>query len=107
MASARRQAEGSRLGGPRVRRPLRGALKKVFEAKQDGHAPPEIPEREAPAGGVVDLMAALEESVQKARATRGEGEADAGETPKKRIRKAPNKKAVAKKTAGRRPNRPA
>ncbi|NGO48157.1 Ku protein [Streptomyces sp. YC419] len=95
------------LEGPEFVDHCTEALEQVIEAKQEGHAPPEIPEREALAGGVVDLMAALEESVQKARVTRGEGEADVHETPKKRTSKAPAKKTAAKKTTGRKPKRSA
>ncbi|MFI8535388.1 hypothetical protein ACIGMX_34725 [Streptomyces aquilus] len=68
-------------------------------------------EPEAP-GQVLDLMAALQESVQKAKASRGE-DAEVHEllkkkTVKKAAKKAPAKKAaakktVAKKTSSRRP----
>jgi DNA end-binding protein Ku len=95
------------LEGPEFVDHYTEALEQVIEAKQEGHAPPEIPEREAPTGGVVDLMAALEESVQKARATRGE-DAEVHEMPKKKTTaKKTAKKAPAKKAAGRKPKRPA
>ncbi|MFJ4356119.1 hypothetical protein ACIP25_07530 [Streptomyces massasporeus] len=49
-------------------------------------------------GQLVDLMAALTESVQKARASRGE-DADVHELPKKKTaKKQPAKKTAAKKT---------
>lgn len=56
---------------------------------------------------MVDLMAALTKSVQRARASRGE-DADVHELPKeKAAKKQPakktTKKAAAKKTSGRRP----
>ncbi|GAA4339814.1 hypothetical protein GCM10023086_75040 [Streptomyces venetus] len=51
-------------------------------------------------GQIVDLMAALNESVQQARASRGE-DADVHELPKKKKKTA--KKQPAKKTSGRRP----
>lgn len=38
------------------------ALAEVIRAKQEGHPAPEVPEPQAQAGRVVDLMAALEES---------------------------------------------
>lgn len=81
------------------------ALAEVIKAKREGHALPETPEREAPAGQVVDLMAALEESVQKARVARGEDaavHATPKKTPKKTTKKkAPDKKAPDKKAAKR------
>ncbi len=85
------------------------ALAEVIKAKRDGHAPPEAPEQESPAGQVVDLMSALEASVKKARASRGEGEnegdAEVYELPTKKkttAKKTTAKKTTAKKaTAGR------
>jgi DNA end-binding protein Ku len=77
------------------------ALAEVIKAKREGHAPPEAPEAAAPAGQVVDLMSALEASVQKARASRGEdGNADVHERPakKKTTAKKTAKKTTAKKT---------
>lgn len=69
-------------------------------------------EPESKPGQVIDLMAALTESVEKARASRGE-DADVHELPKKKAaKKQPakkaaakktTKKAAAKKTSGRRP----
>ncbi|PWI05090.1 hypothetical protein DIZ27_41410 [Streptomyces sp. NWU339] len=58
-------------------------------------APPEVTEPETEPGQALDLMAELNASVQKARATRGKGEAEVHETPK------PKKKAA--KQAARRP----
>jgi len=75
------------------------ALAEVIKAKREGHALPAAPEAAAPAGQVVDLMSALEASVQKARASRGEGDADVHELPKKKTTaKKTAKKATAKKT---------
>ncbi|NBM20526.1 Ku protein, partial [Streptomyces sp. GC420] len=51
----------------------RAALEAVIEAKAEGRRLPEVPEEAPPAGGVVDLMAALQQSVRKAREARGEG----------------------------------
>ncbi len=86
----------------------RKALEAVIEAKAEGRQPPEPrTEAEEPGGKVVDLMAALQESVRKAQAARGEdaGEAEVHEMPtakKKTAAKAAGKasrKASAKKTA--------
>ena len=48
------------------------ALAKVIEAKREHQPLPDVPEPEQP-GKVLDLMAALQESVSKARASRGGG----------------------------------
>ncbi|MFE4414669.1 hypothetical protein [Streptomyces sp. NPDC056821] len=52
-----------------------------------------MPEPEAEPGQVLDLMAALNASVQRAKASRGEGEADVHEMP------VPKKKAAKKQSA--------
>ncbi|MFI1414982.1 Ku protein [Streptomyces sp. NPDC020707] len=75
------------------------ALAEVIKAKREGHAPPQAPAPEAPAGKVVDLMAALEASVQKARASRREGDADADVHEMSAKKTAP--KPAAKKTTTR------
>ncbi|WP_428957449.1 Ku protein [Streptomyces sp. cg35] len=49
------------------------ALADVIKAKASGKKPPQMESEEGPAGQVVDLMAALEQSVAKARDARGEG----------------------------------
>jgi DNA end-binding protein Ku len=63
----------------------------------------EVAEAAQPAGQVVDLMAALNASVAKARESRGEDEhATVHEMPKpkkKTAKKAPAKKSTARKTA--------
>ncbi|WP_314225604.1 hypothetical protein [Streptomyces zaehneri] len=73
---------------------------------------PAVPEPEQP-GRVLDLMAALEESASKAKASRGE-DADVHELPKKKAaakkttaQKQSAKKAAAKKTSTRKPRRSA
>jgi DNA end-binding protein Ku len=79
----------------------RKALEVVIEAKAEGRQPPKPTEEAEETGGqVVDLMAALQESVRKAQAARGEDAADAEvhEMPKKTTRKTAGK-APAKKTA--------
>ncbi|EPH41333.1 Ku protein [Streptomyces aurantiacus] len=82
------------------------ALEEVIHAKAEGKKPPRAETEEAPAGEVVDLMAALQQSVQRARETRGESDADVHELkPKKRAAKKTGpdrtaRKTAAKKTAG-------
>ncbi|MFF9090593.1 Ku protein [Streptomyces sp. NPDC014991] len=84
------------------------AIARIIEAKREDKPLPEAPAPEQPAQ-VLDLMAALQESVQKAKASRtGEaGPADVHElpTPKKKTaaKKQPAKKAAAKKAAARKP----
>ncbi|MEU1133562.1 Ku protein [Streptomyces sp. NPDC005900] len=83
------------------------ALEEVIHAKADGRRPPRTAEEEEPAGKVVDLMAALEQSVQRAQENRGEGGGEAtvhdmkpNKTAKKTTaKKTTTKKAPAKKTA--------
>ncbi|MFD4635007.1 Ku protein [Streptomyces sp. NPDC058284] len=73
------------------------ALEEVIHAKADGKKPPRATEEE-PAGKFLDLMAALEQSVQRAQESRGEGEhATVHEMKPKRVAK----KAAAEKTAAR------
>ncbi|MEU9283661.1 hypothetical protein AB0D57_02765 [Streptomyces sp. NPDC048275] len=78
------------------------AVEQLIEAKRQHEEPRKAAEEpEAPAGQVVDLVAALQESVVKARAGRGE-DATVHEMPKvakKTAKKAPAKKTAAKKTA--------
>jgi DNA end-binding protein Ku len=88
------------------------AVEQIIEAKREHREPPKLEEPEEKTGQLVDLMAALNESVQQARASRGE-DADVHELPKKKTaKKQPAKKttakkttkqAAAKKTSGRRP----
>lgn len=80
------------------------AVAELIKAKREGREPPAAAEEEAPAGQVVDLMAALQESVAKARTARGE-DATVHDMPKKKTvakktaKKQPAKQATAKKTA--------
>ncbi|MFD0142856.1 MULTISPECIES: hypothetical protein [unclassified Streptomyces] len=76
----------------------RDALVEVIEAKAE-HRAPAAPEgaEGAPAGQVMDLKAALEESVAKAKASRGET-GDGGHATVHRMPK-PKKKTAVKKTA--------
>jgi DNA end-binding protein Ku len=79
------------------------ALPQIIEAKREHREPPKLQEPESQPGQTVDLMAALNESVQQARASHGE-DAAARELPKKRTAaKKTTKKAAAKKTLGHRP----
>ncbi|MET8183590.1 Ku protein [Streptomyces sp. NPDC005336] len=74
----------------------REALEALIRAKAEGREPPEMEEAPAePKGKVVDLMAALQDSVRAARESRGE---TAGEAEVHEMRR-PAKKAAAKKTA--------
>jgi DNA end-binding protein Ku len=79
------------------------AVEQLIEAKRQHKEPPRAKEPEEP-GQIVDLMAALKESVAKAEAARGE-DATVHDMPKKKTaaKKQPAKKAAAKKTAGRKP----
>lgn len=90
----------------------RDALEQVIEAKREGAEPPRVETGpESAEGRVLDLMDALEQSVAKARSSRGEGEdATVHEMPKKKAtakkttaKKAPAKKTAAKKPTGRKP----
>ncbi|MFE7837055.1 hypothetical protein ACFU53_13715 [Streptomyces sp. NPDC057474] len=96
----------------------RQALTAVIEAKAEGRAAPTTSAPEAPAGEVVDLMAALQASVRKAQARRAKGEGDAAtvhempekkaaskETAKAPARKTMAKKTITKKTGPRKPRR--
>ncbi|GGY50899.1 hypothetical protein GCM10010384_66090 [Streptomyces djakartensis] len=73
------------------------ALEQIIEAKREDREPPKLQEPESKPGQIVDLMSALNESVQQARASRGEN-ADVHEMPKKAAKKQPAKKTAAKKT---------
>jgi DNA end-binding protein Ku len=85
------------LDGPEFEDSYTDALAKIIESKREDKPLPEAPEPEQP-GKVLDLMAALNESVQQAKASRGE-DADVHEMPKKKTtKKQPAKKTAAKKT---------
>jgi DNA end-binding protein Ku len=92
------------LEGPEFTDTYTDALAKIIESKREEKPLPEAPEPEQP-GKVLDLMAALTESVQKAKASRGE-DADIHEMPKKKTaKKQPAKKTTAKKTTAKTPAR--
>ncbi|MEU1535914.1 Ku protein [Streptomyces fagopyri] len=97
----------------------REGLEAVIEAKAENRRPPEPRTQDEGQGGkVVDLMAALQESVRKAQSARGETGKDAEihempepKQPKKKpaatksAKKAPAKKAAKKAAAGKKPAR--
>jgi DNA end-binding protein Ku len=86
------------LEGPEFRDTYTEALAQVIEAKREHREPARVPEPEQPAQ-VLDLMAALDASVRKAKAARGEGAAEVHQMPAAERKKRPAKK----KSAGRRP----
>lgn len=75
----------------------RDALEQVLAAKAEGHEPAPVESPEPAEGRVVDLMSALEQSVSKARESRGE-DATVHDMPKKRAAKKTPKKGAVKKT---------
>ncbi|MYS70377.1 Ku protein [Streptomyces sp. SID5926] len=90
------------LDSPEFRDTYTETVAELIEAKREHREPPVAPEPAAESGQIVDLMAALQQSVSKARESRGEdgAHADVHEMPKKRTaKKQPAKKAAAKKTA--------
>ncbi|MQY40394.1 Non-homologous end joining protein Ku [Streptomyces sp. RB17] len=94
------------LEGPEFQDRYTEAIAQIIEAKREEKPLPEAPAPEAPAQ-VLDLMAALNASVEKAKATRGEGAgpAEVHELPKPKkaaAKKQPAKKAAAKKTTAKR-----
>ncbi|MFJ6564698.1 Ku protein [Streptomyces sp. NPDC091412] len=86
------------LTGPEFTDRYTEALHAVIEAKQEDRQLPQVPEPTARPGQLVDLMAALQQSVDKARAARGE--TDVPEAPAKPAKKAPSRRASSR-TAGR------
>ncbi|MFF2306037.1 Ku protein [Streptomyces sp. NPDC058128] len=84
------------------------ALHEVIDAKAEHRTPKPAEGEEKAAAPVVDLMAALEASVAKAKESRGEtggGEATVHEMPAKPKKKTPAKKTTAKKTAAKKTTR--
>jgi DNA end-binding protein Ku len=84
------------LDGPEFTDRYTEAVEQLIEAKREHKELPRAEEPKAP-GKVVDLMAALQESVRKAQESRGE-DATVHEMPKKKTAKT-TKKQTAKKTA--------
>ncbi|MFJ9351728.1 Ku protein [Streptomyces sp. NPDC101237] len=91
-----------RLEGPDFVDQYTEALEKVIEAKREDRELPAAPELEKPAGQVLDLMAALQESVDKAKVSRGEDTGPGGQVhempAKKAAAQSPAKKPAMKKT---------
>jgi DNA end-binding protein Ku len=85
------------LDDPEFRDTYTEAIEQIIDAKREHREPPAMPEPEQKPGQIVDLMAALQESVQKARVSRGE-DADVHEMPKE---KAAAKQTPAKKQPAR------
>ncbi|WP_323139464.1 MULTISPECIES: hypothetical protein [unclassified Streptomyces] len=86
------------LTGPEFADRYTEALQAVVEAKQEDRQLPQAPEPAARPEQLVDLMAALQESVGRARAARGETEVP--EVPAKSAKKAPSRRASSR-NAGR------
>ncbi|MGW2426042.1 non-homologous end joining protein Ku [Streptomyces sp. NPDC001709] len=94
-----------KLEGPDFQDRYTEAIAQIIEAKREERPLPEAPEPEQPTQ-VLDLMAALQESVSKVKAARGEAEAEVHELPKPKktaAKKTAAKKTTVKKTTGRRP----
>jgi DNA end-binding protein Ku len=89
------------LTGPDFRDAYTEAVAELIKAKRENREPPAAPEPAVETGQLVDLMAALNASVAKARASReGGGDAEVHELPPP---KKPAKKTAAKKTTARKP----
>ncbi|MGQ4465264.1 Ku protein [Streptomyces violaceoruber] len=89
------------LDAPEFRDTYTEAVAELIEAKREHRQPPAAPEPAAETGQLVDLMAALQQSVSKAKESCGEhsGHADVHDMPKRTTKKQPAKNATAKKTA--------
>ncbi|WP_281155577.1 Ku protein [Streptomyces sp. HYC2] len=93
------------VDGPEFTDHYTQALHEVIEAKQEHRRLPEAPHPAARPGQLVDLMAALQQSVDKARAARGENGADVPDLPtaatktttRKTAKKSPARKASPRK----------
>ncbi|MFE3828733.1 Ku protein [Streptomyces sp. NPDC059092] len=79
----------------------REAVEEMIAAKAEGGPPPEREPAEAGGGRVLDLMAALEDSVRAAKEARGEGEevAEVTDLPTRRRKATTTSKTAAKKEA--------
>ncbi|MFC9891523.1 non-homologous end joining protein Ku [Streptomyces pilosus] len=88
------------LNDPEFRDTYTEAIQQIIEAKREDRELPAAPEPAKDTGGLVDLMAALNASVAKARESRGE---DASVHEMKPKKKTAAKKQTGKKTAARRP----
>ncbi len=77
----------------------REAMEAVIEAKTQGVEPPEMEAPTEPKGKVVDLMAALQDSVRAAKKSRGEDTGDEADVHEISGPRAASKKKAAKKTS--------
>ncbi|MFI1293890.1 Ku protein, partial [Streptomyces sp. NPDC020792] len=88
------------LEGDEFRDTYTEALEQIIEAKREHREPPAATEPEIEPGQVLDLMAALNASVQNAKASRGEADVHEMPAPKKKAAKKQSaKKTTEKKTA--------
>ncbi|WP_225080657.1 Ku protein [Streptomyces sp. CoT10] len=87
------------VDGPEFTDHYTQALREVVEAKQEHRRPPQAPHPAARPGQLVDLMATLQQSVDKARAARGEDLAHVPDLPRAAT------KTTARKTAKKSPAR--
>ncbi|MFH8533262.1 Ku protein [Streptomyces tendae] len=96
------------LDAPEFRDTYTEAVTELIEAKREHRQPPAAAEPAAETGQLVDLMAALQQSVSKAKESRGEGpgHADVHDMPKRAVKKRSAKEATAKRAA-RKPRRTA
>jgi len=79
-----------------------GAVEALVKAKIEGGEVERTPTSTKTSGEVVDLLAALQRSVDAAKKGRGES-ADASPATKKTAKKAPSRKTASKKTAAKKP----
>ncbi|MBD9735607.1 Ku protein [Streptomyces sp. H28] len=80
-----------------LRDEYREAVEEVIAAKAAGEAPPEMPQPERE-GKVLDLMAALENSVRAARESRGEEDAEVKQLPQRKTSRSAAKETGGKKS---------
>ncbi|MFE9069254.1 Ku protein [Streptomyces violaceusniger] len=80
----------------------REAMETIIRAKAEGTEPPRMEAPAEPAGKVVDLMAAPQDSVRAAKKSRGEETGDEAEVHEISGRPPPQKKTASKKTADKR-----
>ncbi|CAL9422778.1 Ku protein [Streptomyces sp. enrichment culture] len=81
-----------------LRDEYREAVEEVIAAKAAGETPPEMPQPERE-GKVLDLMAALENSVRAARESRGEEDAEVKQLPQRKTSRSSAKETGGKKSA--------
>ncbi|MFF9273416.1 non-homologous end joining protein Ku [Streptomyces rochei] len=88
------------LEGDEFRDTYTEAVAELIEAKREHRRPETVPEPEERPGQVLDLMAALQQSVSKAKESRGEGDHAEGDHAEVRELPGRKKKAPAGKTPG-------